>query len=79
MGLIREGAIEMEQERRERKRKAKIFFTIGMLVLLLMQAMVGIFSEWSSWRPALAYSLFCLAMLVFYMYLGVRWYSRIIK
>jgi len=69
----------MEQGRREIKRKAKIVFVAGMLVLLFIQAMIGIFSGWSSWRPALGYSIFCLVMLVFYIYMGLRWYSGITK
>jgi len=69
----------MEQERRERRKRAKIFFVVGMLLLLFIMAMVGIFPSWSSWRPALGFSVMCFVMLVFYIYMGLRWYSRVTK
>jgi hypothetical protein len=69
----------MEQGDREKKRTAKLFVVVGVLLFPFIMGMIGIFSQFNSWRPALAYSITCLVMWLFFIYVLLRWYSRVTK
>ena len=69
----------MEQEHRERKKRAKIFLVAEILWLLFVMVMVGVFARASSWRPVLIFSVLCFVIFLINIYIGFRWYSRITK
>ena len=77
--MISPGVMDMDQERKEIKRRARIFFALEILVVLLIMVILCIFSRWSSWRPALAFSIICLTLFIFNVFLVLRAYSRITK
>jgi len=70
----------MEQEREQRRKRAKISIVVLILLPPFIMAIVGItnflFSPASNWKTVLAYSLTCSVIWIISMYISLRWYSR---